>query len=221
MQAGPRFVFTDRAHGDLAVGNDPALLAERRAEVVAGPWTWLHQVHGPRVVVVSQPGQHAGAEADAAVTVVPGVAVAVHVADCGPLVLLADGGVAVVHAGWRGLVAGVVEQSVAALVELGRPPTAAVLGPTIRAHHYEFGPDDLARVADRFGPTVRGSTTAGAPALDLPAAEAAALAEHGITLTDTGVCTACSAQHWSHRARADRGRQAAVAWLDGAAMAES
>ena len=35
MQAGPRFVFTDRAHGDLAVGNDPALLAERRAEVVA------------------------------------------------------------------------------------------------------------------------------------------------------------------------------------------
>lgn len=214
MPGAPRFVFTDRSHGDLAVGSDPAVLAGRRAAVVNGPWTWLHQVHGASVVVAGRPGEHAGAVADAAVTVVPGVPVAVHTADCGPLVLLADGGVAVVHAGWRGLLAGVVEAAVTALAAQGRPPTAAVLGPVIGPHHYEFGRDDLRLLVDRFGPSVGATTAAGAPALDLPAAVAAALAEHGIALTDTGTCTGCSPDHWSHRVRGDRARQAVVAWLE-------
>jgi YfiH family protein len=210
----PRFVFTDRSHGDLAVGADPVVLATRRAEVVDRPWTWLNQVHGSAVVVATRPGAHAGAEADAAATVVPGVAVAVHVADCAPVVLLGEGGVAVVHAGWRGLLSGVIEASVGALAERGRRPVAAVLGPAIRAHHYEFGPADLDRLADRFGPGVRATTSGGAPALDLPAAVAAALAEHDIELTDSGICTGCSDRHWSHRVRGDRARQAVVAWLE-------
>lgn len=214
MPGAPRFVFTDRAHGDLAVGSDPAVLARRRAAVVDGPWTWLHQVHGASVVVADRPGAHAGARADAAVTVVPGVPVAVHTADCAPLVLLAEGGVAVVHAGWRGLLAGVVEAAVTALAAQGRPPTTAVLGPVIRPHHYEFGPDDLRLLTDRFGRSVAATTASGAPALDLPAAVAAAVAEHDLALTDAGVCTGCSADHWSHRVRGDRARQAVVAWLE-------
>ena len=210
----PRFVFTDRSHGDLAVGGASATLEQRRFAVAPGPWTWLRQEHGAQVVVATEPGEHAGARADAALTAVSGVVVAVHTADCGPLVLVADGAVAVVHAGWRGLLAGVVERSVAALESQGRPPRAAVLGPTIRPHHYEFGPDDLDVMTERFGPGVRATSAAGNPALDLGATIDAALAEHGIALTDLGGCTACSGRHWSHRARGDRARQAVVAWLD-------
>jgi hypothetical protein len=66
----------------------------------------------------------------------------------------------------------------------------------------------------RFGPEVRATTAWGTPALDLPAAVAAAVAEHGLTLDDRGTCTACSPSHWSYRARADVGRQALVAWVD-------
>ena len=74
--------------------------------------------------------------------------------------------------------------------------------------------NQLDRVADRLGPGVRSRTSAGAPALDVPAAVRAALDAAGVPLAeDAGVCTACSADHWSHRARGERERQALVAWL--------
>ncbi len=205
--------FTDRGHGDLAVDGEAEALAAHRAALAAEPWTWLRQVHGSEVVVVSEPGQHAGAQADAAVTVVPGAILAVQVADCAPLALLAPGGVGVVHAGWRGLVAGVIEAAAAALADLGAPPTAAVLGPCIRARCYEFGADDLDLVADRYGASVRARTAAGAPALDLAAGVAAACEPLGLQLDDVGTCTACSPRHWSYRARADHARQGLVAWV--------
>lgn len=208
-----RHVFTDRRHGDLAVGGDPATLASRRRAVVDGAWTWLHQVHGARVVTVTQPGEHAGAEADAAVTAAPGAPVAVHTADCAPVLLVADGAVGVAHAGWRGLVAGVIEATARALADLGHPAHAAVLGPCIRPRCYEFGGPELDLVVERYGPTVRAETTAGAPALDLAAAVAAACRGLDLAVDDVGTCTACSPVHWSHRARAESGRQALVAWI--------
>jgi YfiH family protein len=206
--------FTDRRHGDLAVDGDPGPLARCRAAVAPGPWTWLRQVHGAEVVVAASPGEGAGAEADAVVTATPGVVVAVHSADCAPLLLRGDGTVGVVHAGWRGLVAGVVEAAAAAMAELGGPPTTAVLGPCIRPRCYEFGPAELALVADRYGPAVEGRTAWGTPALDLGAAVAEACTRLGVELDDAGTCTACSPRHWSHRARADTARQALVAWLE-------
>lgn len=212
MPSEGRFVFTDRSHGDLAVTGDSALLATRRDAVAPLPWTWLRQVHGADVVVVRSPGAHAGMAADAAVTSVPGAVVAVATADCAPLVLLADGAVGVVHAGWRGLLAGVVGRAVEALADLG-PVRRAVLGPTIAAHHYAFGADDLDSMVQRFGPEVCSTTWDGTPALDVPATVAAALAEYQVPLAVVGVCTACSPNHWSHRARGERGRQVAVAWV--------
>ena len=166
------------------------------------------------MVRVTRPGEHAGAEADAALTTEPGAALAVLTADCAPVALAGDGALAVVHAGWRGLVEGVLERAVLELRAAGATTIEAALGPCIHAGCYEFGEDELDGVADLFGAVVRSRTTAGAPALDLPAAVRAALDASGVRLAeDVGVCTACSADHWSHRARGERERQALVAWL--------
>lgn len=215
MDRPVRHVFTDHRAGDLAVAGPDAELAVRRAAVHPGPWTWLRQQHGGDVVVVTTPGEHAGAEADAVVTTVTDAPIAVHTADCAPVLLEAEGAVGVVHAGWRGLVAGVVERTADVLADLGHPPVAARLGPCIRARCYEFGGDDLAQVASRYGPSVVATTGWGTPALDVAAAVRAACAWIDVALHDEGTCTACSPVHWSHRARAETGRQALVAWLPG------
>lgn len=209
------YQFTERAHGDLAVGGDPATLAARRRDVMAGPWTWLRQEHGAEVVVVTEPGEHAGAVADAAVTTVAGAVLAVHTADCAPLLLEGPHAIAVVHAGWRGLVAGVVEAAATVMADLGSAPTDAVLGPCIRPRCYEFAEPDLSVVADRYGPTVRSTTAWGTPALDVAAGVRVACERLGVALLDEGLCTACSPNHFSHRARGDAGRQALVARLGG------
>ncbi|HKY14173.1 MAG TPA: polyphenol oxidase family protein, partial [Microthrixaceae bacterium] len=111
-----RHAFTTAADGDFAIDSDPDGLAERRGAIAAAPWTWLRQVHGAEVVVVGAPGDHAGAEADAAVTGVPGAALAVQTADCAPVLLWGDGPtgpvIGAAHAGWRGLYEGVLENTV-------------------------------------------------------------------------------------------------------------
>jgi YfiH family protein len=207
-------IWTTTTDGDLSVDAPQPDLDRRRRAVVDRPWTWLRQVHGARVVRVGKPGEHAGVEADAAVTSVPGAPVAVQTADCVPIALVADGAVGVVHAGWRGLAAGVVEAAVHALCEAGNGPVRAQIGPCIRARCYEFGPTDLDRVASRLGDGVRGTTAWGTPALDVVQAATAALTHAGVSdVVDSGVCTACSPVHFSHRARGDTGRQALVAWL--------
>jgi YfiH family protein len=212
-------VFTDRAAGDLGHAGDyvhavrPEVEARRRA-VVDLPWTWLRQVHGDRVVVVDEPGGGAGRSADAAVTDRPGCALAVLTADCAPVALLGSNGVVgVAHAGWRGIIAGVLERAVEVMRAAGAGDVRALLGPCIRPGCYEFGADDLAQVARRLGDGVRGTTSTGAPALDVPAAVRAALGRVGVVeVGDVGICTACSPVHFSHRARRELGRQALVVW---------
>jgi YfiH family protein len=208
--------LTDPSDGDLAIATDPDELAARRAALVDLPWTWLRQVHGDRVVVVERPGDGAGAEADAAVTVASDAVLAVHTADCGPLALVADGGaVAVAHAGWKGLAEGVVAATVAALANRADGPVRAVVGPLIGPECYEFGADDLAVVVDRLGPEVAGWTASGAPALDLPTAVRSALVGAGVEdIAFVGGCTACGPDAFSHRARGDTGRQAVLAWIE-------
>ena len=207
-------VMTDRSHGDLAVSGEPAALDQRRRAVVDAPWVWLRQVHGADVVTAHHAGDGAGTEADAVVTDALDVPIAVGVADCAPVLLVADGVTGVAHAGWRGLVAGVIGATAAAMRDLGAGDITAALGACIRPAAYEFGHDDLEQVADRFGPAVRGTTAAGTPALDVPATVAAALDAEGIPLVATfGGCTAAEGEvRWSHRARGDKERQAMVAW---------
>jgi YfiH family protein len=166
------------------------------------------------VVVVEHPGQHAGAVADAAVTATPGCALAVRTADCAPVVLVGTQAVGVVHAGWQGLLAGVVGRAVDALRALDDGPLTAHLGPCIRAGCYEFQGPDLDRLVERFGDGVRAETLWGTPALDLAAGVKVALREAGVPdlVDDTG-CTACDTRWYSHRARRDTGRLATVAWI--------
>jgi purine-nucleoside/S-methyl-5'-thioadenosine phosphorylase / adenosine deaminase len=222
IELGPALVrFTGRAEGDL--GHAGAYVSEvlpdvaaRRAAVLDRPWSWLRQVHGDRVVRVEGAGAAAGETADAAVTRSRDAALAVLVADCAPVALAApEGVVAVVHAGWRGLVAGVIERAVAAVRDLGATEVLAALGPCIHAECYEFGAGDLDAVAARLGDGVRGTTAAGRPALDVPAAVRAALAAAGAALVyEDARCTSCdAAAFFSYRARAEPQRQAVVAWL--------
>ncbi len=172
-------------------------------------------MHGAGVVVARTPGEHAGADADAVVTDVLGCTVVVRTADCAPVVILGHRSVAVVHAGWRGLVAGVVEGAVAALRELGDEAREAHLGPCIRPGCYEFDGPELGGLVDAFGPEVRAQTTWGTAALDLPRTVAVALERAGVPrLWDVSGCTACDDRWFSHRARAESARFATTGWLE-------
>lgn len=213
-----RSSFSERADGDLRIDADPGVLRDRRQAIAPGQWTWLRQVHGATVVTVTEPGEHAGAEADAAVTAVPGAVLAVHTADCAPVLLAsADGSVVgAAHAGWRGVVAGVLERTVEEMARLGGTGLRARVGPHIRARCYEFGADELDRVAARCGDAVRSTTGWGTPALDVTAAVRASLAALDVELTDAGGCTACEPDRlWSHRARGDQARMAATIAIGG------
>lgn len=208
-----RFRFTDCSYGDMAITAED--VEQRRTTVVSLPWTWLDQVHGNAVVTVGSPGEFAGTKADASVTSVKGAAVAIQIADCAPIALLAPGAVGVVHAGWRGLASGIVGNAVEALRKLSDGPISAVLGPCIHSKCYEFSYQDLQPLVEKFGQEVRCNSNDGALTFDLPAAVKIALARSGVeTIDDVNICTACSSQHWSHRKRGDRQRQALVAWLE-------
>ena len=112
----------------------------------------LHQVHSTEVVVVGPEGWTERPRADAAVTVVPGMALGILTADCAP-VLLADaeaGVIAAAHAGWRGALDGVLEATLDAMEALGARcgAIAAAVGPTISQRAYEVGPEFLERFLD-------------------------------------------------------------------------
>lgn len=170
-----------------------------------------HQVHSPDVVIVDEPWDDAAEGrpvADAVVTGRTGVVLGIVTADCGPI-LFADpqaGVVGAAHAGWRGAVDGVLENTVAAMERLGaeRERIAAVLGPTIAQASYEVDP----AFRDRFSPDAAGFF-APAPArdgvprwhFDLPAFIAARLTAAGLRkIADTGRDTFSHiARYHSHR----------------------
>ena len=183
---------------------------------------WATQIHGPGVVEVGRRSggpdpaivcRHLG-EYDALVSASPGSALCVLTADCAPIALASPEGVcAAVHAGWRGLVAGVVATAVDAMRRLGATDVTAALGPCIHAPCYEFSPADLDMAASALGPGVRSTTTDGRPALDLVAGVGSAVATAGARLVaGHDACTACGSGQFSHRARADVGRQALLVW---------
>ncbi|MGI9033999.1 MAG: polyphenol oxidase family protein [Acidimicrobiales bacterium] len=220
LAGGGHCLFTGRGEGDMGHGgrhvSEVAVAVEsRRRAVVDLPWTWLRQVHSGVVRIVTEPGGCAGTTGDALVTDQAVCALAVLTADCAPVVLSSDEGVVgVAHAGWVGLTAGILEATVDAMRSLGGSKIDAVIGPCIRPACYEFGTDDLDRVATGLGPEVKGCTAGGGPALDLAAGVRICLARAGVDqVADTGTCTACATgQYFSWRARHERERQATVVW---------
>ncbi|GEK20615.1 peptidoglycan editing factor PgeF [Cellulomonas xylanilytica] len=200
LGAGVRAGFSTRGGGvsrppydalnlGYAVGDDPSAVERNRAGVerwARAPVAYATQVHGSHVLVLSRPpapGSTSVGEADALVSTSPDVAVAVLVADCVP-VLLADPGagvVAAVHAGRRGLVAGVVQAAVATMVEHGASVerVRAAIGPAIAGRSYEV-PADLQDEVTASVPETRATTSWGTPALDLPAGVSAVLGAAGV-----------------------------------------
>src|SRR5579875_3709879 len=175
-QAGAALRWTGRREGDLGPAAGEGMVEARRRRILPLPWTVLRQVHGCRVVTVSEPGGCRGEAADAAVTRAGGAALAVLTADCAPVALASpEGVIGVAHAGWRGLEAGVIEATVEAMRRLGARRVSAVLGPCIRPECYEFDAPELDLMVRRYGQAVRATDVAGRPALDLPAVVAAGL----------------------------------------------
>ena len=203
--------FSDRSEGDFGGGSP-----QQRAPVATGRWTRLRQQHGAVVVTVTAPGGDDGVAADAAVTAVSEAVLAIRSADCAPVALVAaEGVVAAVHAGWRGLAAGVVEHAADAVRRLGGRELRAYVGPCIHPECYEFGIEPLGDLAERLGPEIVSRTAWGAPALDIPAAVRAALRRAGIDdVIEANRCTACEAEAWySHRARGETGRHVLATWI--------
>ncbi len=202
------------------VGDDPVAVAENRARVAAHvprPPLWLRQVHGTRVAHAAT--DRPGCEADAAIAREPGEVLVVMTADCLPVLLADDGGtaVAIAHAGWRGLAAGVIERSVAAL-RVQPEHLVAYLGPAIGPSAFEVGNEVReafvaadAAAAAAFAPGVPGKWLA-----DLYALGRLRLARLGITRVFGGqFCTYSEPERFfSYRRDGITGRMASLIWLE-------
>jgi YfiH family protein len=215
----------DRCNLGARCGDDPAAVAANRASLARtlglphAP-RWLAQVHGTRVVrfddttlADDEPA------ADAAVTSAPGVVLAILTADCLPVLLAARDGreVAAAHAGWRGLAAGVLEATVAAM-RTAPADLVAWLGPAAGPQAYEIG----AEVRDAFlahDPAAEVAFVATRPGhwrVDLYALARQRLAAAGVTAVSGGDrCTISEPRHYfSHRRDACTGRLASLVWME-------
>lgn len=170
---------------------------------IAEEWATVEQVHGAVAVAVDRPGP--AGEADALVTAVPGLPLAVFTADCLGVVLHGPGTVGVAHAGWRGLAAGVIESTIDLMRQTGTAPTRAGIGPGIGPCCFEVGDE----VAEAF-PEAVSVTTWGTRSVDLRAAAARRLRGLDVWIDDR--CTACGGG-FSHRASGTSQRMAALGWL--------
>ena len=215
---GVRALFTTRRGGvspapydTMNLGrwtdDDQAAVEENRRRVLAltgaERFAFGRQVHGATVVLDDEADI---VDADGQVSTRPGVAPLVLTADCLPVALAAPDAVGMVHAGWRGLAAGVLEQAVS---KLHGGPLAAAIGPCARGCCYEVG--DEVREAFAAHPGARRDRN-----LDLAAIARRTLLDAGVEdVAVCGLCTMCSdaSLFFSHRRdRGRTGRQAGVAW---------
>lgn len=212
---GGSALFTTCIAGDFAPEHGPSggtLLAAEHVGVAVEAWAQDHQVHEHRVRRIA-PGDEVrpfSADHDGQATSRHGVPVAVRVADCLPIALVAPEAVAVVHAGWRGLAAGVVEEGVTALHELGATRIAAAIGPGAGVCCYEAG-DEVHAAFAHLGAGMRVG-----PRADLKAVARNLLADWAVPdVHDCGICTMCAPPGllFSFRMQgAKAGRQVGVAW---------
>jgi YfiH family protein len=171
---------------------------------ISTDWAFTKQVHGAAIVEANMAGLQG--EADALYTTKPNLPLCVATADCVPIVLEAADSVALVHAGWRGMVAEVVAATVADMAGRGDSALRAAIGPAIGPCCYEVG-DDVLGDLGRF----RAETTWGTPSVDLRAAAVAQLGEIEVWVSDR--CTRTDDAFHSFRADGTRQRQVAVGWL--------
>ena len=197
---------------DAVVENRKRLFASVGADPHTATMAW--QVHGSRVTEATPKGivdRTLFERCDGLWTDTPGQAMALLTADCYPVAVARTGGdprLLVLHVGWRGLVAGIVNAGVAAL---GDGELVAAIGPGIGPCCYEVGPEVAEPFRDRFGPDVVPNSH-----LDLAEATERALRSAGVTAVErAGHCTSCEPElFFSHRRdRGRTGRQGIVAYI--------
>jgi polyphenol oxidase len=210
-------LFSSRAIGNLstAAGDEHADGLRRRGDLCRMlKLDWLcasRQVHGTEVsrvlALTGAGGAPAAIDADGHATALPGVGTAVLAADCLPVALGCAGAVAMVHAGWRGLAAGVLDEGVRAVRELGgEGEMTAVVGPCAGVCCYEVGEE----VHALFGGAHRAGRNIDLRAIAHERLRAAGVGE----VRDVDACTICDERFFSYRREGERaGRQAGVAWL--------
>jgi hypothetical protein len=220
---GGHALFTTRVDGNLSsVGGAEAELGVRARERLRERLGLRrlyrgYQVHG---AVVQKVGDGAEAsddvEADGQATRLRSLGTMVLTADCLPVALGGNGAVAMVHAGWRGLAAGVLEEGVRAIGELGgEGDLIAVIGPGAGPCCYEVGEEVHAAFG---GAQVIGTPLARTPPgrrIDLKAIARDRLLAAGVSeVRDVAACTICDERFFSYRREGARaGRQGGVAWL--------
>ncbi len=213
--------------------DDPAHVAENRRRVAewmgvaTGHLLTAYQVHSADVVVAREPFAGDRPKVDALVTDRPGIAVGASSADCGP-VLFADAQARVVgaaHAGWKGALTGVLENTVAAMERLGarRDNIVAALGPSISAANYEVGPEFIERFLaadirnDRY---FQPSSKAGQALFDLKRYTVDRLSAAGVAAAALEHCTYAdedlfySYRRSTHRSEPDYGRHISAIVLE-------
>ena len=174
------------------------------------------QVHGTRIREVRADEDHVAVrqeEGDALIATEPGVAVGVRVADCAPVLLASAAVVAAVHAGWRGVEAGIVAKVIARMQQLGATGIRAAIGPHIRSDAFEVGED----VAERLRAAMPGEgdpviLREPRPHVDLTRILRAQLAAAGVDeVEDVGGCTLSEPERFfSYRRDGETGRHLAV-----------
>ncbi len=236
LPRGVRAAFTTRAGGasrapwdsfnlGVHVGDDPAAVAANRARLAqqlglpAEP-SWLNQVHGTEVVDLdARLTGRVSATADASIATLPGRVCVVMVADCLPVLFASRDGkhIAAAHAGWRGLAAGVLERTVAAL-RVAPAELSAWLGPAISQQHFEVGEEVRAAFlrADAGAAACFSANDRGRCQADLVGLARRRLAALGVGAISGGAwCTfADRVQFYSHRRDGKGGRMAALIWKD-------
>lgn len=201
------------------VGDDPAAVAHNRALVAAtlgvDRVVWMTQVHGDGVAAVDDRTVSPVEGVDALVTSTPGLALGVLVADCVPVLMTtANGAVAAVHAGRRGVQAGVAVRALDALRELDDSPVSALVGPAVCGACYEV-PQDMQDEVCATVPEARSTTRSGTPALDLRRGVAAQLEAAGARARVIGgggsrLCTVEDELLFSYRRDGTTGRFAGL-----------
>ena len=208
------------------VGDDPLAVAANRQQLTdmlaacsAGSPVWLNQVHGTRVVDAAALVGNRAPEADASFARAAGVVCAVMTADCLPVLFCDASGtvVAAAHAGWRGLLAGVLEEAVAAMGVPGEE-VIACLGPAIGPQAFEVGDEVRSafiavdeNAAHAFKPSVESKWLA-----DIYWLARQRLQRKGVTSVYGGMqCTYDEADRFfSYRRDGQTGRMASLIWLD-------
>ncbi|MEA2009557.1 MAG: polyphenol oxidase family protein [Actinomycetota bacterium] len=200
--------FRGAAFCDAAAGNgrDDADSRSSISEELGIPreWAFVRQVHGGVVATVEDPGP--AGDADGLITDRSGLPLAIATADCMPIIVEGDRSVAILHAGWRGLAAGIVIAGLTAMKALGDTPRRAAIGPSIGPCCYEVGEEVRIAIGDHTS-----RTTFGTPSVDLWSAAAAQLS--GLDVWHSDLCTFTDPGLRSYRRDATTKRQVAVAWL--------